>query len=61
LKDLNPNAGAQLCADVMLLHPTLIPFRSQEHAVENPMNNSQILTQNEEEITNDFDEGNNSS
>jgi hypothetical protein len=60
-KDLNHNAGAQLCADVMLLHPTLVPFRSQEHEVEDPINNSQIPAQNVEEITNDFDEGNNSS
>jgi hypothetical protein len=49
---LNPNVGAQLMSDVMLLHPTLVPFMSSENTVDNHINNSHTPVEDLVEITN---------
>jgi hypothetical protein len=58
--ELNPNAGAQLTNDIMLLHPTLVPpITPPEDAVINHVNNSHISTESFDEtnVSNDVDEG----
>jgi hypothetical protein len=35
--ELNPNAGAQLKSDILLLHPTLLPIMPLENVVDNPV------------------------
>jgi hypothetical protein len=48
---LNPNSGAQLKSDVMLLHPTLVPFMSSENVIDNHINDSHTPTEDLVEIT----------
>jgi hypothetical protein len=58
--ELNPNVGAQLKNDIVLLHPTLVPLITPpEDAVINHVNNSHISTENFDEtnVSNDVDEG----
>jgi hypothetical protein len=49
--ELNPNAGAELKSEIMLLHPTLITLTPLENAVENHVNNSHIPAENPDELT----------
>jgi hypothetical protein len=57
---LNPNAGAQLKNEIMLLHPTLIPSSTpQENALDNHVNDSHISVEsfNETNVSTNPDEG----
>jgi hypothetical protein len=60
--ELNPNDGAQLKNEIMLLHPTLIPsITPPEHAIENHVNDSHISLESFDEtnVSTKPDEGSN--
>jgi hypothetical protein len=60
--ELNPNDGAQLKNEIMLLHPTLIPsITPPEHAIENHVIDSHISLESFDEtnVSTNPDEGSN--